>query len=195
MTSKRFNISMVATLMVVALVLVHAFTIGYGSGFSSRGRAMMAVQQAKRYTPSLLTVKYERHNDNIKDMLHLEIDTTYRTIGRGSFCYKTICDRKISLRTSSGEYFTAEQARNCFIEGGSRQWITQHDAKRIEGYDCGASLAVEGGLLWQAWYTEQLPHCCANTTIDDGLKGLILAAQSGDGRWSIKATKIDLTIG
>ena len=163
MVSKRFNTSMVITLMVIASALGHAFTIGYGTGFSSRGRAMMTVQQAKHYTPSVLTIQYERHNNDIKDLLCLEIDTTYRTIGRGSFCYETICDRKISLRTSSGEHFTAEQARNCFIEGGSRRWVKQHDTKTILGYGCGLSLAVDNGLKWQAWYTGQLPHCHSNS--------------------------------
>lgn len=195
MTSKRFNISMVATLMVVALVLVHAFTIGYGSGFKLRGRAMEAVQEAKQYNPSVLIVHYERHSTNLNDMLRLEIDSTYRTIGRGSFCYETICDRKITLQTSSGENFTAEQVRNCFIEGGSRHWIAQHDIKVIQGYDCYSSLAVESGQTWQAWYTTQLPHCCANTSIHDGLRGLILAARSSNGEWSLRATAVDLKIG
>lgn len=192
MTSKRFNVSMVATIIVVALALGHAFTIGYGTGFSRRGRAMMAMHQAKHYTPSLLTVEYERRYNDVKDMLRLEIDTTYRAIGRGSFCYKTICDRKITLQTSSGEYFTAAQARNCFIEGGSRHWVAQHNTTTIQGYDCGSSLAVENGHTWQAWHTSQLPHCCANATTCDGLRGLILAAQSKNGRWSLRATAIDL---
>lgn len=193
--TKHHNIGMVATIVVVALVLGHALTIGYGSGFSLRSRAMMAAQQAKRYTPSQLIVEYERHNNDVKDMLRLEIDTTYRAIGRGSFCYETICDRKITLQASSGEHFTAEQARNCFIEGGSHRWTRQHGKREIKGYDCGSSLAVEDGLLWQAWHTSQLPHCCADATTHDGLQGLILAAQSGDGRWSLRATTIDLKIG
>ena len=64
MGNTRFSVSFWLTIAVIAMALSHAFTIGYGTGFQSRGRALLALQKAKqhsqKYAPSLLTVHYER---------------------------------------------------------------------------------------------------------------------------------------
>ena len=89
MTNIKLRVGGLVTIGIVLMVLSHIFTIGYGTGFQSRGRAMLALQQAKQhsqsYTPSLLTVNYERQNGTTEDILRLEIDTTYRPIGKNAF--------------------------------------------------------------------------------------------------------------
>ena len=160
---------------------------------------MLALQQAKQhsqsYTPSLLTVHYERQNGTAEDILRLEVDTTYRPIGKNAFTYEMICDRKLALQSSGGENFTADEARLCFVEGTKREWIKLEGKRVINGYDCMTSVALDNGHSWQAWYTTQLPHCSENATIADGLNGLILMARDSKGEWSLKATDIDVKLG
>lgn len=199
MASTKFKVGVWLTTAIVAIALSHAFTIGYGIGFQSRGRALLAMQQAKQhsqsYTPSLLTVHYERHNGSTEDILRLEIDTTYRPIGKNAFTYEMICDRNLALQSSSGERFTTDKARLCFVEGTEREWIKLGNTKVINGYDCLASVATEDGRSWQAWYTTQLPHCATNARVSDGLQGLILWAKAADGEYSLKATNIEIKLG
>ena len=198
MKSTRFRVGFWLTIAVITMALSHAFTIGYGTGFLSRGRALLALQQAKQhsqsYAPSLLTVHYERRNGSAEEILQLEIDTTYRPIGKNAFTYEMICDRKLALHTSGGEHFTEEQAHLCFVEGTKREWIKLDKAKVISGYDCIASVSAENGHNWQAWYTTQLPHCAADARVSDGLEGLILWAKDAEGEYSLKATNIEVKL-
>ena len=199
MANTKFRVGVLVTIGIIMMVLSHIFTIGYGTGFQSRGRAMLALQQAKQhsqsYTPSLLTVHYERQNGTGEDILRLEIDTTYRPIGKNAFTYEMICDRKLALQSSSGESFTTDEARLCFVEGTKREWIKLEGKQVINGYDCMIAVALDNGRGWQAWYTTQLPHCSENATIADGLNGLILMALDSKGEWSLKATDIDVKLG
>ena len=193
--SRRDRVASLITIVVIAMVVTHMFTVGYGIGFQSRGRAMMALLQAKAYTPSHLTISYERENYGVKDILRLEIDTTYRQIGKGGFCYEMVCDRVLKLQSSTGERFTSAEARNCFMLGGTRSWVAQHKSMKIKGYDCSSSIALDNGRMWQAWHTTQLPHCCENAAIYDGLHGLILVATSNDNKYRIEARTIELRLG
>lgn len=195
MEKARHSICVLATMAIIIAALSHIFTIGYGTGFESRGKAMLAQQQAKHYTPSLLTVHYKRLNGTTEDILRLEIDTTYRAIGKGQFVYKTICDRTISLQSSTGEQFTDDEARLCFVEGATREWVKLEDSRSIDGYDCLAAVAAADNGTWQAWYTTALPYCPDGTTATDGLNGLILMLRHSQGRYRLQATTIDLNIG
>ena len=199
MANTKFRVGILVTIGIIMMVLSHIFTIGYGTGFQSRGRAMLALQQAKQhsqsYTPSLLTVHYERQNGTAEDILRLEIDTTYRPIGKNAFTYEMICDRKLALQSSSGESFTTDEARLCFVEGTKREWIKLEGKQVINGYDCMTAVALDNGRSWQAWYTTQLPHCSENATIADGLNGLIMMARDSKDEWSLKATNIDVKLG
>ena len=73
----------------IMLAVGHIFTIGYGFGYDVISRAEIAVEQATQdgYQPSYLAVIYERKVEQRSDFLHLEIDTTYRAIGRHAFQY------------------------------------------------------------------------------------------------------------
>ena len=179
----------------MAIALTHAFTIGYGSGFKSRGRTMLAVEQARQYTPSHLTIHYERRMHSKQDILRLEIDTTYRPIGKGAFTYEVICDRAIALHSTDEEMFSPSEAKQCFVEGANRKWLKQNGHTTIEGYDCWASTTSDESASWLAWYTTELPHCAKGTTTNDGLKGLILHVEDSEGKYTLHATKIDVKIG
>ena len=191
MTIKRDNIIVAMVIAVVAVVLTHAFTIGYGIGFQRQGK-MLQTEVIKQYTPSHLTVHYERKMCDKQDILRLEIDTTYRTIGKGSFVYEVICDRTISLYGSDGKPFTTAQAKRCFIEGANRKWTQLAQHNMIEGYNCWASVTNDDNTSWQAWYTTELPHCSKGATITDGLNGLILHVEETKGEYSLHAKKIDI---
>lgn len=195
MKSRRHNALVVTTVAIVVIVLAHAFTIGYGIGFQSRGKAMLAMEQAKQYTPSHLTVHYERKMHDRQDMLRLEIDTTYRAIGKGEFRYEVICDRMLALHGSGDESFTTTEAEQCFIEGAVRKWTTHNAYKTIEGYRCHVAAANDNNSSWLAWYTNELPRSLEGTTITDGLKGLILHVENVKKGYLLHATKIDIEIG
>lgn len=184
---------------VIIVALMHIFTIGYGVGFESRGKAMIALQQAQitqKYTPSHLTIHYTRQHHDEEDILQLKIDTTYRTIGKGAFYYEIICERRLALESStSAEKFSSEQAKLCFIEGAKHKWTKINGHKSALGYNCWAAATSDGNQQWQAWYTTELPHCSDNAIVTDGLSGLIMMLKDDKGEYLLRVTKIDEVIG
>lgn len=172
------------------------FTVGYGDYGHIQYRTEQAIKGNKCIRRSIhLTVIYERTINSATDFLHLQIDTTFRSIGKGQFVYETICDRTISLQSSAGEQFTDDEARQCFVEGATRKWVKLEDRHFVEGYDCLAAVAATEKGTWQAWYTTALPHCPDGTTTTDGLSGLILMLRNSQADYQLRATTIDLNIG
>ena len=193
MRGSRHSLFVIGAIAIIAMALSHAFTIGYGVGTERRAKTMLAAQQAKLHTPSHLTIHYERQINGQEDILRLEIDTTYRSIGKGAFRYEVICDRTVSLYGSADEVFTADEAKRCFIYSSERRWNELHRHQSIEGYDCWAAATADN--TWQAWYTTQLPHCLADATTTDGLKGLILQVESKARGYRLRALQIEERIG
>lgn len=194
MAKTKHNIIVVVVIGVILVAMMHIFTVGYGVGFESRGKAMIALQQAQmvqKYAPSHLTIHYSRQMRGVEDILRLEIDTTYRAIGKGVFSYEMICDRKLALQSVSGERFTEDEAKLCFIEGTERKWTNTNRHKSISGYNCWAAAISDNGQQWQAWYTTELPHCSDGAKVTDGLKGLIMMLRSVDGDYTLRATAIN----
>lgn len=194
MEKTKHNIIVVVVIGVILVALMHIFTVGYGVGFESRGKAMIALQQAQmaqKYAPSHLTIHYSRQMRGVEDILRLEIDTTYRAIGKGVFSYEMICDRKLAFQSASGERFTEDEAKLCFIEGTERKWTNTNRHKSISGYNCWAAAISDNGQQWQAWYTTELPHCSDGAKVTDGLKGLIMMLKSRDGDYTLRATAIN----
>ena len=193
--SMKNRISVWVVIVVIAVVLTHAFTIGYGCGFKSRGEAMMALQSARVYTPSRLAVVYERTMGENQDFMRLEIDTTYRHISKRAFTYEVVCDREIRLYGGNNESFSTEEASRCFVNGGGRRWLQQDPTRRIAGYEClSATMSLEDES-WQAWYTTSLPHCPAGAIVKDGKQGLILELSNAKGDYALRAADISLIIG
>lgn len=194
MAKTKHNIIVVVVIGVILVALMHIFTVGYGVGFESRGKAMIALQQAQmaqKYAPSHLTIHYSRQMRGVEDILRLEIDTTYRAIGKGVFSYEMICDRKLALQSASGKRFTEDEAKLCFIEGTERKWTNINRHKSISGYNCWAAAISDNGQQWQAWYTTELPHCSDGAKVTDGFKGLIMMLRSVDGDYTLRATAIN----
>lgn len=186
----------VITMAIVGFALMHAFTIGYGSGYKAINRTEMAMRKAmEQYEPSCLKITYERNRNGEEDILRLKIDTTYREIGKKSFVYEMICDRYISLTDDNGVKFSHEQALNCFAEGSSRQWIATNEHKRSNGYECEGIVTQTLETGFMAWQCRALPHYNHSAIITDGLQGVILEVYNTDGDYSLRAIEINEIIG
>ena len=126
--------------IVLLFAIGHIFTIGYGFGYDAISRTERAVEQAKQsgYQPSHLAVIYERRVKQRNDFLHLEVDTTYRAIGRHAFQYKMICDREMTLRAYDGAYIDcSDMAASCFVfADNNRKWQLAGEQKQIIDQKC-----------------------------------------------------------
>ena len=177
----------------------HIFTIGYGFGYDTIIRTQIAAEQAKQnyYQPSHLAVIYERQVEQRNDFLHLEIDTTYRSIGRHAFHYEMICDQEVTLRAFDGEYVDcSEIAANCFVFAeNNRQWQLGKEQKQVIDQKCESATTNIDGQEYRAWYTTALPHCAKDARPSKLLEGLILEANDADGYYSLKAKYIAQHLG
>ena len=193
--SKR--VFFVISALAILLSAGHIFTIGYGFGYDAISRAEMSIEQAKRYQPSHLAVIYERTVDGRSDLLHLEIDTTYRAIGSNAFHYKMICDREITVRAFDGEYADcSEIAANCFVFAeNNRKWQLGRESRTIIDQECNSATTTIDGEEYKAWYATALPHCDKDAQQERRLEGLILEARSANGSYTLKAKYIAQHLG
>lgn len=189
------------TLSTIVLIFAigHIFTIGYGFGYDAISRTDRAVEQAKQsgYQPSHLAVIYERRVEQRNDFLHLEVDTTYRAIGRHAFQYKMICDREITLRAYDGAYIDcSDMAASCFVfADNNRKWQLAGEQKQIIDQKCKSATTSIDGEEYKAYYTLALPHCAVEAQPSQLYEGLILEAYDADGSYSLKAIHIAQHLG
>lgn len=189
------------TLSTIILIFAigHIFTIGYGFGYDAISRTERAVKQAKQsdYQPSHVAVIYERTVEQRNDFLHLEIDTTYRAIGRHAFQYKMICDREITLRAYDGAYIDcSDMAASCFVfADNNRKWQLAGEQKQIIDQKCKSATTSIDGEEYKAYYTLALPHCAVEAQPSQLYEGLILEAYDTDGSYSLKAIHIAQHLG
>lgn len=185
--------------IVLLFAIGHIFTIGYGFGYDAISRTDRAVEQAKQsgYQPSHLAVIYERKVEQRNDFLHLEIDTTYRAIGRHAFQYKMICDREITLRAYDGAYIDcSDMAASCFVfADNNRKWQLAGEQKQIIDQKCKSATTNIDGEEYKAYYTLALPHCAVEAQPSQLYEGLILEAYDADGSYSLKAIHIAQHLG
>lgn len=185
--------------IVLLFAIGHIFTIGYGFGYDAISRTERAVEQAKQsgYQPSHLAVIYERTVEQRNDFLHLEVDTTYRAIGRHAFQYKTICDREITLRAYDGAYIDcSDMAAACFVYAdNNRKWQLAGEQKQIIDQKCKSATTSIDGEEYKAYYTLALPHCAVGAQPSQLYEGLILEAYDADGSYSLKAIHIAQHLG
>lgn len=183
----------------VAIVLAvgHIFTIGYGIGYDAISRSNMAVEQAKRYEPTHLAVIYERTVGERSDFLHLEVDTTYRSIGRHAFHYQMICDREIKMRAYDGNYVDCSDiAANCFIfNNNQRKWQLHSGHREIIDQRCELAIINIDGMEYSAWYTTALPHYDRDSHPSQLYEGLILEVYNAEGSYELKAKQITQHLG
>ena len=189
------------TLSTIVLIFAigHIFTIGYGFGYDAISRTDRAVEQAKQsdYQPSHVAVIYERTVEQRNDFLHLEVDTTYRVIGRHAFQYKMICDREITLRAYDGAYIDcSDMAASCFVfADNNRKWQPAGEQKQIIDQKCKSATTNIDGEEYKAYYTLALPHCAVEAQPSQLYEGLILEAYDADGSYSLKAIHIAQHLG
>lgn len=189
------------TLSTIVLIFAigHIFTIGYGFGYDAISRTDRAVEQARQsdYQPSHVAVIYERTVEQRNDFLHLEIDTTYRAIGRHAFQYKMICDREITLRAYDGAYIDcSDMAASCFVfADNNRKWQLAGEQKQIIDQKCKSATTSINGEEYKAYYTLALPHCAVEAQPSQLYEGLILEAYDADGSYSLKAIHIAQHLG
>ncbi len=185
--------------IVLLFAIGHIFTIGYGFGYDAISRTDKAVEQAKQsgYQPSHLAVIYERRVEQRNDFLHLEVDTTYRAIGRHAFQYKMICDREITLRAYDGAYIDcSDMAASCFVfADNNRKWQLAGEQKQIIDQKCKSATTSIDGEEYKAYYTLALPHCAVEAQPSQLYEGLILEAYDTDGSYSLKAIHIAQHLG
>lgn len=204
-------VGMVAVMVMTALQI---FSLGSGRGHQ------LVQQAAPTATHDMvqqehLAVIYEREWRGEKDLLHLQVDTTFHKIGKAGFEYETICRRQYSLREFSDGYLPMdEMAWACFIEGGKHEWRSDESGKdewrsdetdterakysrRILDRNCQRAETTIADESYQAWYTCELPYPAAKakSRITDQPAGLILEARSEKGDFSLRAKYIEQQIG
>lgn len=182
---------------ILAVIIALAISAGYGAGHSAMSQQAWLAKHQVKYQPSQVDVIYERSLSGKQDFLHLQIDTTYHAIGKGNYTHKMMCRRDYSLRAFDGEYHDcSDVVAKCFTEGeNTLQWHKVKTSRPIVGYDCQMALVKSGEHIWQAWYTDQLPHICNEATATDDLKGLILELSDKENRYHLKAKYITQYIG
>ena len=196
---KGKTLFLVISAIALMLAIGHIFTIGYGFGYDAISRTEIALEQAKQndYKPSHLAVIYERTVEQRSDFLHLEVDTTYRAIGRHAFQYKMICDREMTLRAYDGAYIDcSDMAASCFVfADNNRKWQLAGEQKQIIDQKCKSATTDIDGEKYKAYYTLALPHCAVGAQASQLYEGLILEAYDTDGSYALKAIHIAQHLG
>ena len=187
------------TILATALLLVsvyHVFNIGYGSYNEIEYAADKIVKSHESYADEHLSVIYERKIDECSDFLHLQVDTTYRQIGKGAFRYELLCYRSFSLRSFDGEYHNISNVvEACFVDMDDKDWNNTGFRRRITGYDCQRATALINNKAYEAWYTEALPHRHPKSKVSDTYRGLVLEMRDAGGRYSLQVKYIGQQIG
>lgn len=193
--SKRAYIIISVAILFIAMYQV--FTLGYGCTNEINYTAEQQAKEQRAYADEHLAVIYERTMDNNTDFLHLQIDTTYREIGKGAYKHEILCKRSYSLRSFDGEYedMNDDAAAACFISGKEWQEANGVNHGTIMGYDCYRATTEINGRAYEAWYTTSLPHLRHGSRAVDDNCGLILEAYDNDGSYSLRVRYIGEQIG
>lgn len=186
--------------MVICAMVAIGFTLsaGYGAGHSAISQQEIVANRVKQYEPSHVDVIYERTIGGQQDFLHLEIDTTYHTIGKGGYTREVLCNRDFSLRVfSDGKYHDcSDKVAQCFVESDAQiKWQAAHDTKRIIAHECYKVVATNAEKAWEAWYTTSLPHLAKGARVTDNNSGVILEVRDTDEEYELKAKYITQYIG
>ena len=187
------------TILATALLLIavyHVFNIGYGSYNEIEYAADKIVKSHESYADEHLSVIYERKIDECSDFLHLQVDTTYRQIGKGAFRYELLCDRSFSLRSFDDEYHNISNVvEACFVDVEDKDWNNTGARRHIMDYDCQRATTLIDNKAYEAWYTEALPHRHPKSKVSDTYRGLVLEMRNAEGSYSLRAKYIGQQIG
>lgn len=192
--SKRAYIILSVAVLFVAMY--QAFTLGYGCADKIGYTAEQLLNEHTTYADERLAVIYERKMGDNTDFVHLQIDTTYREIGKGAYKHEILCKRNYSLRSFDGEYEDMNDATaECFISGKEWQEANGVNHGTIMGYNCYRATTNIDGRAYEAWYTTSLPHLSHGSRAADNNCGLILEAHDTEGGYSLRVRYIGEQIG
>lgn len=181
-------------ILTIASIAIYLCCIGYGYGHIALNTLNQSAEMLSP-KPSYLSITYQRQYCNTTDFLQLEIDTTYREIGKAHYRHEVICDRTISLTNcNSTENSLQEKFAECFISSDSRNWLSNNTQREILGYSCHYAAAIDGSSIWESWYCDALPYVAPNARVTDGLQGLILEVRNTEKHYTLKAVNICQTI-
>ena len=191
---KRLYTFLVAALLFIAVYQV--FNIGYGSYNEIEYTTAQTFANHESYADEHLSVIYERKIDECSDFLHLQVDTTYRQIGKGAYKHEILCKRSYTLRSFDGKYEDMSDAvAECFISGKEWQEANGTNHGTIMGYDCYRATTTIDGRAFEAWYTTSLPHLRHGSRAVDNNCGLILEAHDAEGGYTLGVRYIGEQIG
>ena len=190
---KRLYTFLAAALLFIAVYQV--FNIGYGSYNEIEFTTAQTIANHESYANERLSVIYERKINECSDFLHLQVDTTYRQIGKGAYKHEILCDRSFSLRSFDGEYHNISNEAACFVDVEDRDWNNTGGRRRIMDYDCQRATALINGKPYEAWYTEALPHRHPKSKVSDTYRGVVLEMRDAEGSYSLRAKYIGQQIG
>ena len=191
---KRLYTFLAAALLFIAVYQV--FNIGYGSYNEIEYATAQTFANQESYDDEHLSVIYERKIDENSDFLHLQVDTTYRPIGKGAYKHEILCDRSFSLRSFDGEYHNISNVvAACFVEVNDKDWNDTGARRRIMEYNCQRATALVNDKPYEAWYTEALPHRHPKSKVRDAYRGLVLEMRDAEGSYSLIAKYIGQQIG
>lgn len=189
----KYICRILATMLIVVAVY-QVFTLGYGCSSEIEYQTDKAVANHKHYADEHLSVIYERKIGSHTDFVHLQVDTTYHEIGKGAYRYEVLCKREYNLRSFDNEYNDMQDVVvACFISG--KEWEQENARRKIMDHSCQRATAKIGNQLYEAWYTDVLPHRHPDSRTIDDKRGLILEARDAEGGYELKAKYIGEQIG
>ena len=188
------NLCRILATTLILTAVYQVFTLGYGCSSEIEYQTDKVIATNKHYADEHLSVIYERRIDSKTDFVHLQVDTTYHEIGKGGYRYEVLCKREYNLRSFDNGYDDMQDVvAACFISG--KEWELDDARRKIIDYSCQRATAKIGNQLYEAWYTDALPHRHPDSREIDDKRGLILEARDAEGSYELRAKYIREQIG
>ena len=179
------------TVLIIVAIVYQLFSTGYGVAPIVESCNQAVARQANDITKQHLCIIYEREVRGEKDMLQLDIDTTYHRISKGGYRGEQLCNREFRLRSYDKQYCDiTPMVVNCFIDGNKNRWEKSPSVSNILGYECQKATTNIANTHYQAWYTTALPHPDHQAKPNDPLRGLIMELRNQDGTYAIRVKHI-----
>ena len=188
------NICRILATVLILIAVYQVFTLGYGYSSEIEYQTDKVIATNKHYADEHLSVIYERKIGSKTDFVHLQVDTTYHEIGKGAYRYEVLCKREYNLRSFDNGYDDMQDVvAACFISG--KEWEQDDARRKIIDYSCQRATAKICNQLYEAWYTDALPHRHPDSREIDDKRGLILEARDAEGSYELRAKYIREQIG
>ena len=179
------------TALIIFTVVYNLFSTGYGIAPIIESSNQSIARHANDIDKHHLCVIYEREMQGEKDLLQLDIDSTFHQIGKGGYRGEQRCKREFRLRSYDKQYCDiTPKVVNCFIDGNENRWVKMPSESNILGYECQRAMTNIADNHYHAWYTTALPYPDHRAKAIDPLQGLIMELRNHDGTYAIKVKHI-----